>query len=148
MIAGTSSSNLGGGFSQNVQRLAFYAEDSWRAAGNLTLNYGLRYSTTYGLFTSSGRSQLQNPGYLTLTALRIPLVSGAPHDDRKQFAPRLGFAYSPGRNGRTVVRGGFGLYFDDLAQNGWATAFQAVSAPPVPALTPLLINRGPRTQDA
>ena len=130
MIAGASSSDLGGGFSQNVQRLAFYAEDSWRATGSLTVSYGLRYSAAYGLFNSSGRSQLQNPGYLTLAALRIPLLSGAPHDDRKQFAPRLGFAYSPGSKGKIVIRGGFGLYFDDLAQSGWATAFQAVNAPP------------------
>jgi hypothetical protein len=130
MLAGASQSNLGGSFSQNIQRLAFYAQDSWRATPNLTLTYGLRYSTTYGLFNSSGRTQLQNPGYLTLAALDIPLVSGAPHDDRKQFAPRLGFAYSPGSKASTVIRGGFGLYFDDLAQNGWATAFQAVNAPP------------------
>ncbi len=137
MIAGASTSNLGGGFSQNIQRLAFYAQDSWRARRNLTFTYGLRYSTTYGLFTSSGRSQLENPGYLTLAALKIPLVSGVPHDDRKQFAPRLGFAYSVGGKGTTVVRGGFGLYFDDLAQGGWATAFQAVNAPPGSCVDPV-----------
>lgn len=129
MAAGASQSNLGGSFAQNVQRLAIYAQDSWHAFRSLTLTYGLRYSTTYGLFTSSGRTQLQNPGYLTLKALGIPLVPGAPTDDRKQFAPRVGFAYSPGSKGSTVIRGGFGLYFDDLAQTGWATAFQAYSEP-------------------
>jgi hypothetical protein len=137
MMNGASTSNLGGSFSQNIQRLAFYAQDSWRASSALTLSYGLRYSTTYGLFTASGRSQLENPGYLTLAALKIPLVSGAPQDDRKQFAPRLGFAYSPGSKGTTVIRGGFGLYFDDLAQNGWATAFQAVDTPPGPCTDPV-----------
>jgi len=137
MIAGASTSNLGGNFSQNIQRLAFYAQDSWRATRNHTLTYGLRYSTTYGLFTASGRTQLQNPGYLTLAALKIPLVSGAPHDDHKQFAPRLGFAYSLDGKGTTVIRGGFGLYFDDLAQTGWATAFQAVNTPPGPCTNPV-----------
>ncbi|MGA1988741.1 MAG: carboxypeptidase regulatory-like domain-containing protein, partial [Candidatus Sulfotelmatobacter sp.] len=39
-----------GSFTQNVQRLAFYAEDSWRATHHLTINYGLRYQTTFGLF--------------------------------------------------------------------------------------------------
>jgi len=36
-----------------------------------------------------------------------------------------------------VVRAGFGLYYDDLAQNGWATAFQAVNAPPGPCVDPV-----------
>ena len=121
-----------GAFSQNVQRLAFYAEDSWRASHHLTINYGLRYSTTFGLFTASGQSQTANSSFADLALLGYP--STVPHDDRKQFAPRLGIAYSPGNNGTTVVRAGFGLYFNDLAQNGWATAFQSVNpnsvAPP------------------
>lgn len=117
-----------GSFSQNVQRLAFYAQDSWRVDRHLTFNYGLRYQTTYGLFTASGRSQLENPAFLTLQALDIPLVDGVPHDYRKQFAPRLGIAYSPGENGKTVIRAGFGMFYSDLAQGGWAEAFQGVNS--------------------
>jgi Carboxypeptidase regulatory-like domain len=137
MNAGASTSNLGGGFSQDIQRLAFYAQDSWQLPHRITLNYGLRYSTTYGLFNGSGRTQVENPGYVTLAALGIPLVHGAPQDDRKQIAPRIGLAYAPGSNGTTVLRGGFGLYFNDLAQNGWATAFQAVNTPPGPCVDPV-----------
>jgi len=137
MAAGATTSNLGGGFSQNVQRLALYAEDSWRVSRTLTLNYGLRYSATFGLLTGSGRSQLDNPGYLTLRALSIPLVSSAPHDDRRQFAPRVGLAWSPGASGKTVFRSGFGIYFNDLAQNGWATALQAVNTAPGSCLDPV-----------
>jgi len=137
MNAGASTSNLGGGFSQDIQRLAFYAQDSWQLPHRITLNYGLRYSTTYGLFTGSGRSQVDNPGYITLAALGISLVRGAPQDDHKQIAPRLGLAYAPGSSGATVLRAGFGLYFNDLAQNGWATAFQAVNTPPVPCADPV-----------
>jgi carboxypeptidase family protein len=116
-----------GSFSQNVQRLAFYAEDSWRVTHQLTLNYGLRYQTTWGLFIGEGRSEDENPAYLTLQALQIPVVPGVPQDYRKQIAPRLGIAYSPGQAGKTVIRAGFGLYYDDLAQNGWATAFQGTN---------------------
>jgi hypothetical protein len=134
--AGAAPSGIdGGGFAQNVQRLAFYAQDSWHIR-NLTLNYGLHYSTTFGLFNASGRTQADNPGYLTLQALGIDLVPSAPHDDHAQFGPRLGFAYAPGGSRSTVIRGGFGLYFDDLAQGGWATAFQAVNAQPVPCANP------------
>ena len=116
-----------GSFSQNVQRTGLYAEDSWRVTQNLTLNYGLRYDTTFGLFDASGRSQAQNPFLLALRSGVAPFTSGAPHDYRKAFAPRVGLAYAPGESGKTVVRAGFGMYYDDLAQNGWVTAFEAVN---------------------
>jgi len=111
-----------GSFSQNVQRLGFYAEDSWRVTRDLTINYGLRYDTTFGLFIASGRDQSLNPA---LTGNGI--IAGIPHDYRKAFAPRLGVAYDLGSSGKTVLRGGAGLYSNDLAQNGWVQAFNAVN---------------------
>jgi len=116
-----------GSFSQNVQRLAFYAEDSWRVSHHLTANYGLRYQTTDGLFEGSGRSQLENSAYITLRALQIPLAPTVPHNYQKQIAPRLGLAYSPRGSEKTVLHAGFGMFYDDLAQSGWATAFQGVN---------------------
>jgi len=119
-----------GSFSQNVQRLGIYAQDSWRATPRLTVNYGLRYDTTFGLFTASGQSQAANPALLTVEALAIPLFQhpGVPHDYRKAIAPRLGLAYALGDSKTTVLRAGFGLFYNDLAQNGWVTAFQAVNS--------------------
>ena len=125
-----------GSFVQNVQRLGLYAQDSWRVTPHITLNYGLRYDTSFGLFLASGRSQLDNPALLTLNAQGIPLVNGAPHDYRRAFAPRLGIAYSPGASRNTVIRAGFGMYYDDLAQNGWVTSFQAVNTPPGTCVVP------------
>jgi hypothetical protein len=126
-----------GSFRQSVRRLGLYAQDSWRVSRNLTVNYGLRWDTTFGLLTASGRDQTQNPAYLTLKALQIPLVRGAAHDYRKAFAPRIGIAYSPGHSEKTVLRAGFGLYYGDLAQNGWVSALQAVNAP-----SPVCVNPG------
>ena len=127
-----------GGFSQNVKRLGVYAEDSWRVSSNLTVNIGLRYDTTFGLFIASGRDQSFNP------ALGTGLVSGIPHDYRKAFAPRLGIARTLGTSQKTVLRAGVGLHFDDLAQSGWVTAFQAVNNGTVsgglPAPPPALID--------
>ena len=77
-----------------------YAEDSWRVSHQLTLNYGLRYQTTWGLFQGSGRSEADNAAYVTLQALQIPIVPGLPTDYRKQIAPRLGVPYPPGESGR------------------------------------------------
>jgi hypothetical protein len=111
-----------GSFSQNVQRLGFYAEDSWRVARNLTVNYGLRYDTTFGLFVASGHDQSLNPALAG-----NGIIAGIPHDYRKAFAPRLGVAYGLGSSGKTVLRGGVGLYYNDLAQNGWVEAFNAVN---------------------
>src|ERR1700722_5828535 len=87
-----------GSFSQNVQRLGLYAEDSWRVSHNLTVNYGLRYQTTFGLFEGSGRNQAENNAFITLKALQIPVAPNLPHDYHKQIAPRLGIAYSPGNS--------------------------------------------------
>lgn len=123
-----------GSFSQNVQRLGVYAQDSWRMTPHLMVNYGLRYDTTFGLFTASGQDQSQNPGLLTLQALQISLISGIPHDYHAAFAPRLGLAYSPDNNGTTVIRAGIGMYYNDLAQNGWVTAFQAINTPSAPCV--------------
>jgi len=111
-----------GSFSQNVQRLGLYAEDSWHATQHLTINYGLRYDTTFGLFIASGHDQSLNPALVG-----NGIISGIPHDYRKAFAPRLGLAYGIGGSGNTVLRGGVGLYFNDLAQNGWVEAFNAVN---------------------
>ena len=115
-----------GRFAQNVQRLGFYAQDSWRIHHNFTVNYGLRYDTTFGLFNSNGADQNSNPAVLTIAAMGLALPRGVPHDYRKAIAPRLGIAYSPGNSGTTVIRAGAGLYYNDLAQNGWVDAFRAV----------------------
>ncbi len=135
--AGASTSSLGGNFTQNIQRLALYAEDSWRVLPRFTLNYGLRWSTTWGLFNASGQTQARNPGYITLKALEIPLVPAIPHDDRRQFAPRLGLVWAPGAHRNTVIRAGLGLFYDDLAQTGWVAAFQAVNSTPGSCPDPL-----------
>ncbi len=117
-----------GSFSQNVQRVGAYVQDSWRVTPRLTLNYGLRYDTTFGLFIASGRSQLLNPALANLEPGVDPPITGAPHDYRKAFSPRLGLAYGLGQSNRTVLRAGFGMFYNDLAQNGWVAALQSVNA--------------------
>src|SRR5215469_6688033 len=111
-----------GSFSQSIRRLGLYAEDSWRVTPSLTLNTGLRYDTTFGLFIASGHDQTVNPALAG-----NGVVSGVPHDYRKAIAPRLGVAFAPHGSAATVLRAGVGMYYNDLAQNGWVDAFTAVN---------------------
>jgi hypothetical protein len=120
----TDTSATNGMFSQSIRRIGFYGQDNWRVTPHLVFNYGIRYDTTFGLFVASGRDQNQNATVQALRAAGVPFASGIPHDYRGGASPRLGFAYAPGR---TVFRAGIGLYYNDLAQNGWAEAFQAVN---------------------
>lgn len=111
-----------GSFSQSIRRLGLYAEDSWRVTPSVTLNAGLRYDTTFGLFIASGHDQSVNPALAG-----NGVVSGIPHDYRKAIAPRLGAAFAPHGSAATVLRAGVGMYYNDLAQNGWVDAFTAVN---------------------
>jgi hypothetical protein len=116
-----------GSFSQSIERLGFYGEDAWRVTPSFTVNAGLRYDTTFGLFVASGRDQTANPALAALQASGSALVSGVPHDYRRAFAPRVGVAYAPHASTTTVFRAGAGIYYNDLAQNGWVDAFTAVN---------------------
>jgi outer membrane receptor protein involved in Fe transport len=111
-----------GSFSQSIRRLGLYAEDSWRVTPSFTLNAGLRYDTTFGLFIASGHDQSVNPALAG-----NGVVSGIPRDYRKAVAPRLGVAFAPHGSAATVLRAGVGMYYNDLAQNGWVDAFTAVN---------------------
>lgn len=123
----TSSGPSDGTFSQSVRRLGLYAEDAWRVTPSFTVNAGLRYDTTFGLFVASGHDQSANPTLAALQSSGSSLVSGIPHDYRKAFGPRVGVAYAPNASSTTVFRVGAGLYYNDLAQNGWVDSFTAVN---------------------
>jgi hypothetical protein len=118
-----------GSFNQNVQRLGLYAMDSWRITPHFTVNYGMRWDTTFGLFQASGVNQNLNAAVQTIRAYQLPLATGIPHDYRGAFAPRLGIAWNPDGLEDLVIRAGVGLYYNDLAQNGWVDAFTAVNTP-------------------
>lgn len=89
----------------------WFANDSWKIRRNLTVNIGLRYEYTTVPFTE--RLQTLNaiandPGLMTF---------GEPHYPKNAFAPRVGFAYTPTKDEKTVVRGGFSMGYDVLYDN-------------------------------
>src|SRR5437016_6189231 len=84
-----------------------YIQDDWRMRPNLTVNLGLRYET----------SNVPDENQGTLTNL-LHISDAQPHHGApcfsnptpRNFEPRVGFAWDPFRNGKTAVRGGFGLF--------------------------------------
>lgn len=96
-----------------------YAQDSWRARPNLTFDLGLRYEYTtvpYSQRQQSLNAIANDPGLITFPTPKAP---------SKDFAPRIGVAYSPGNKGTTSIRAGFGMAYDVVFD-----ALGALSLPP------------------
>lgn len=103
---------------------ALFAQDDWRVTRKLTLNLGLRYD----YFTNPTEMYGRQANF-DLQTRRLILAgdSGASlvETDKNNFGPRAGFAYDIGGDGRSVIRGGYGLFYfldrggidNQLAQN-------------------------------
>lgn len=96
------------------KRTFFYAQDTWRASHNLTLNLGLRYEIYFPeTVNAAGNGALMNlnDGYLHVAGIGgIPTNMGWGWQASKMFAPRIGAAYQLGE--KTVIRAGYGRSFD------------------------------------
>jgi len=91
---------------------ALFAQDRWRTKPNLTLTLGLRWEYYSPLSVAHGTIGNLVFGSQGLVNSKVVPVHQFYDPDHRNFAPRFGFAYSPGNHHRLVVRGGFGVYFD------------------------------------
>jgi hypothetical protein len=88
-----------------------FANDNWKFNRNLTFNLGVRYE-----FTSVPKSMKE---FALNSIADVPgvLTFHAPEAQKKNFAPRIGFAYTPGTSADTSIRGGFGIAYDQIFDN-------------------------------
>jgi hypothetical protein len=141
----------------------YFFQDSWKVRQNLSVDFGLRYE-----YNGSPANQLQYPAidYSNLACYNCVVKQ---RGDKEDWGPRLSFAYTPGfwkgllGDGKTVVRGGFGIFYDGLFTNildntqatspnsvasaitnvegptrgvaGWSTKFAQLSTAPNPSAT-------------
>ena len=99
------------GYSGDQYAVYWYANDIWKVTRHLNLNLGLRYEytgTPFGWTQQKLNSVSDVPGLITF---------GSPQAPKKDFMPRVGFAYSPGESGNMSIRGGFGIGYDVLYDN-------------------------------
>jgi carboxypeptidase family protein len=109
----------------------FFAQDSYKLTSRLTLNYGLRYdldkpaTEAFNRFSAVDPT-LPNPGAGGILGAYTYFGTGTGRNGRtrpqdtytKAFGPRLGFAYSI--NSKTVVRGGYGIFYEPLKEGSFA----------------------------
>jgi hypothetical protein len=113
-----------------------FAQDSWKIRSNVTLNYGLRWEFNQPIYDAGLRYQTFRAGQQTTIfpcesstgdcstmsplGLVFPGDKGIPkgltQSYYKAFAPRVGIAWDPFKNGKTTVRGGWGLFYNPIEQ--------------------------------
>jgi hypothetical protein len=92
-------------------RIAAYVGDSWKLRRSLTLTSGLRY------VRDTGRTASNFPAIPQLNAL-IPGLGNQIRQPNLNFSPQLGFAWDPTVHGKTSIRGGIGLFYENAL---WAS---------------------------
>ncbi|HQU81638.1 MAG TPA: TonB-dependent receptor [Pyrinomonadaceae bacterium] len=108
-----------------VRELAFFAQDAWRITPKLTFNYGLRYEKQFNPTSEANNTPVLN--LIKNTAFPILGNKGidpaAIPDSQNQWGPRVGFAYDPNGDGKTVIRGFAGMYYARTPLLGLAAPF-------------------------
>jgi outer membrane receptor protein involved in Fe transport len=154
-------------------RTEFYGQDTWKIRPNFQLDYGLRYyryrqpidknnvlatflpelynpakapvcaNATCSLFTTASFDVTNGFAY---AGTNSPFGRRVQLNDKNDWAPRIGFAWDPRNNGKTVLRGGYGIYYDQalvgiVEQNAFTTPpFNNSNSPTGTVASPILFG--------
>jgi hypothetical protein len=161
-----SGNNFGGGMSiavgdptfliKDAKQLGLYFQDDWKFNRRLTLNLGLRWDKDFdfvgGSKITDSRTFQELQAIAPFSPLAASLIRKKATDYSLGFSPRVGFAYDLNGHGNHVLRGGFGMYYDNTFQNIplfmeqqandtiFQTAFAISGDDPVPGTGILLSN--------
>ena len=94
-----------------TQHLALFIQDTWRPAGGVTLDVGLRYDRQFGSFNE--RLTL-DPRVVSAVKALGSTANPESRGDGNNFGPRIGVAWDVNNRGSSVVRAGFGVYYDNI----------------------------------
>jgi hypothetical protein len=112
-------------FVYHTNDFAGYAQDDWKMSPSFTLNLGVRWD-----YEQTPSAKIPNAA--------VPQTSKLP-SDKTNFAPRVGFAWNTFKDGKTLVHGGFGMYYGRI-QNG--TIYKALASTASP-LAQFQLNSSP-----
>ena len=154
-------------------RTEFYGQDTWKIRPNLQLDYGLRYyryrqpidkNNVLATFLPELYNPAKAPVCAVVTCLSFftntfdvtngfayaginsPFGRRVQLNDKNDWAPRIGFAWSPRNSTRTVIRGGYGIYYDQalvgiVEQNSFTTPpFNNSNSPSGTVASPILFG--------
>ena len=111
----------GGAKLDNPQQLrssawSAFAQDSWRLRTNLTVMAGVRYEYVAPAVDATNRATLYDPSTGKFVAVGTgSMPRGGYEPDRNNWAPRVSLAWTPGSSAKTVIRTGYGIYYNQGA---------------------------------
>jgi outer membrane receptor protein involved in Fe transport len=99
------------------ENFSFFFQDDWKAHPRLSLNLGLRYDVSTVSREKNGRLQNFDPVTLTYS----PIGEKVHNMDTNNFGPRFGFAFDVFGNQKTVLRGGYGIFYNRELPASWGS---------------------------
>ena len=100
---------------EGAKQFAAYAQDDWKITPRFTLNLGVRYDVDLGFVDEAHAAE--NRAFIALKIIGSQFAKHPVQDDKNNLSPRVGFAWDLRGDGRSVIRGGYGIYYDQSFLN-------------------------------
>jgi hypothetical protein len=100
---------------EGAKQFAVYFQDDWKITPRFTLNIGARYDVDFGFVDNAHAAE--NRAFRALQIIGSPFAHKVVEDDKNNISPRIGFAWDLRGDARSVLRGGYGIYYDQSFLN-------------------------------